>query len=235
MYDEDEEFNAKSFTQADKQRKLLEEEKKLAEADPEYRALLQKTKEVQLDTVESSDNSIRMLRETRKVSESTKTELVKQGEQIKDIKSSAERADENVTEAYENTRKIDKYSRFLPIKGLFSNSKKKKEDKAFEKEQKSIDKEVAKYNKHAGGEPSEVSPPNSAAAGPRRQFDDENEQRINDNLDEMSSHLIALKQDARVMQDNIREQDVDLRTIQARTTHTQNVMEISDKKLQKHL
>ena len=108
MYDEDEEeFNAKSFAQADKQRKALEEEKRLAAADPEYRAILEKTRQVQQDTVDSSDNAVRTLRETRKVSESTKTELVKQGEQIKEIKASSERADENVVQAYENTRKID--------------------------------------------------------------------------------------------------------------------------------
>lgn len=235
MYDEEEEFSAKSFAQADKQRKALEEEKKLAAADPEYRAILEKTRQVQQDTVDSSDNAVRTLRETRKVSESTKTELIKQGEQIKEIKASSERADENVVQAYENTRKIDKYSHFIPFKGIFSNSKKKKEDKALEKEQKVISKDVAKQNKLDAASGMQVSPPNTAAAGPRRQFDDENEQRINDNLDEMSSHLTALKMDAHLMQENIKSQDTDLRQIQARTTHTQNVMEISDKKLQKHL
>ena len=234
MLDEDEEFNASSFTKSEKQRKVLEQEKKLALADPEYRAILERTSRAQQDTVDSSDNAVRTLRETRKVSESTKTELVKQGEQIEDIKASAKRADQNVDEAYDNTRKIDKYSRFIPWKS--SNSKKKKEDRELEKQQKVIDKDVAKQNKqalHADGEASQ--PPNMAAAEPRRQFDDPNEQRIDDNLNEMSSTLKDLRQDAQFMQGSIQKQDNDLKEIQVITGHTQNVMDISDKKLQKHL
>lgn len=234
-FDDDEDFSAAAFSRAEKERKLAQEAKIAAEADPEYRAILEKTRRAQADTVDSSDNAVRTLRETRKVSESTKTELDRQGEQLKQIKESADRADSNVTQAYENTRKIDKYSHFIPVMGLFSNSKKKKEDKALEKEQKHIDKDVERQAKAAQKDSKDLSPPNSSSAGPRREFSDDSERRIDENLDEMSLHLRALKQDATYMQTSISDQDVDIRQIQARTTHTQNVMEISDKKLQRHL
>lgn len=235
MLDEDEEFNAASFTKSEMQRQVLEQEKKLSQTDPEYRAILEKSSKVQQDTVDSSDNAVRTLRETRKVSESTKTELIKQGEQINDIKASAKRADGNVDEAYENTRKIDKYSRLIPWKS--SNSKKKKEDKELEKQQKAIDKDVAKQGKQAllHGEGEVSQPPNMAAAGPRRQLDDPNEQHIEDNLDEMSSQLWVLKQDGQLVQETIQKQNNDLKEIQAITNHTKSVMDISDKKLQRHL
>lgn len=232
--EDDEEFSTANFSKQEKERKALKEAKEATSQDPEYLALVERTRKVQTETVESSDNAVRTLRETRKVSETTKSELVRQGEDIKEIKGSADRADENVVEAYENTRKIDKYSRFIPIKGFFSNKKKKKEDKALAKEQKSIEREAQKANKIGSDyEPSTLS--NSAAPDPRREYSDDNERCIDDNLDEMSSHLQALKQDAHFMQTTIKSQDKDLRTIQATTSHTQNVMEISDKKLQKHL
>jgi hypothetical protein len=82
---------------------------------------------------------VRTLRETVKTSETTKTELVRQGEELKDIKGSAERADTSVTEAYENTRKIDKYSHFFPF-FKSSGKKKRKEDKEFKEKQKEIEK-----------------------------------------------------------------------------------------------
>ena len=143
---DDDEFSADYYANQQKEKKALIEAKESASQDPELQTIIERSKKVQHDTVESSDIAVRTLRETVMVSETTKTELVRQGEELKDIKGSAERADTNVTEAYENTRQIDKYSHFLPF-FRSSNKKKKKEDKALEAEQKALEKEAKKASK----------------------------------------------------------------------------------------
>lgn len=237
MVVEEDEFNADFYTKQQREKKSQIEEMEAnegAQRDPELSAIRERSKRVQLETVESSENSVRMLRETVRVSETTKTELIRQGEELKDIKDSSERADSNVTEAYKNTLQIDKYSHFLPF-FRSSNKKKKKEDKALEMEQKAIEKESKRSSKQfvEGSN----SSPLSYGTGPsyQREYADDNEQRIDENLDEISIHLRLLRQDAIFMQQNMLEQETDIKEIQARTIHTQNVMELSDKKLQKHL
>jgi hypothetical protein len=235
--DDDEEFNVASYSQAEKERKAVMEAKRAAEADPQYRAILERTRMAQEDTVESSDNAVRTLRETRKVSESTKVELTRQGEQIRDVKGSAERADENVEEAYKNTRKIDKLSHFIPF-FRSSNAKKRHEDRAFHKEQKALTKESERKERDIAARDDEFVEGGGSAAngpGPRRHYTDANEERIDQNLDEIGTHLQALKTDAVGMQTELSRQDTDLKEVKIRTEHTQHVMDISDKKLQRHL
>jgi hypothetical protein len=234
---DDEEFSADYYAKRQKEQKAMKEAREAASQDPELQTIIQRSKETQYQTVESSDSAVRTLRETVKTSETTKTELVRQGEELKDIKGSAERADTSVTEAYENTRKIDKYSHFFPF-FKSSGKKKRKEDREFKEKQKEIEKakEAAKKaQQHKGGSKDVTSPANESAPNRGVGLADENEQRIDENLDEMSMHLHTLREDATFMQQNIQEQDTDIKEVQARTTHTQNVMEISDKKLQRHL
>jgi hypothetical protein len=233
---DEEEFSADYFAKQQKEKKALKEAQESSSQDPELQAIIERSRQTQQETVESSDSAVRTLRETVKTSESTKTELVRQGEELKDIKGSAERADTNVTEAYENTRKIDKYSHFLPF-FKSSGKKKRKEDKIFKEEQKEIEKEakkMAQQREKTGGAAAGVAPQNAPAPN-RREYTDEGEQRIDENLDEMSMHLQTLRHDATFMKQNIQEQETDIKEVKARTSHTQNVMEISDKKLQRHL
>lgn len=235
---DEEEFTADYYAKQQKEKKAMREAKEAASQDPELQAIIEKSKKAQQDTVESSDSAVRTLRETVKVSETTKTELVQQGEELKDIKGSAEKADVNVGEAYENTRKIDKYSHFLPF-FKSSGKKKRKEDRAFKERQKEIEKDVKKASKQrekeAGVGPSaELTSPPTAAPN-RREYADANEERIDENLDEMSLHLRTLREDATFMQKSVQEQESEIKEVQSRTTHAQNVMEISDKKLQRHL
>jgi hypothetical protein len=231
---EEDEFNADFYTKQQREKKSQAEAIEAAPQDPELSAIRERSKRVQLETVDSSENTVRMLRETVRVSDITKTELIRQGEELKDIKCSSERADSNVTEAYQNTRDIDRYSRFLPI-FWSSNKKKKKEDKALEMEQKAIEKESKRSSKQFVENSN--SSPLSYGTGPSypKEYADDNEQRIDENLDEISMHLRLLRQDAMFMQQSMLEQESDIKEIQARTIHTQNVMELSDKKLQKHL
>ena len=234
---DEEEFSADYYAKQQKEKKALREAKEAASQDPELQAIIERSKKAQLETAESSEGAVRTLRETVKTSESTKTELARQGEELKDIKGSAERADKEVTEAYENTRKIDKYSHFLPF-FKSSGKKKRKEDRAFKQRAKEIEKENKEFTKAKEKEVG-VAPTAEGAtpqqAPNRREYTDESERRIDENLDEMSMHLHTLREDALYMQQNVQEQETDIKEVQSRTTHTQNVMEISDKKLQRHL
>ena len=134
--------------------------------------------------------------------------------------------------------KLTSIHTFFPFSNL-PVGKKRKEDRAFKERQKEIEKDVKKASKQREketgvGPSAELTSPPTAAPN-RREYADENEQKIDENLDEMSLHLRTLREDATFMQKSVQEQESEIKEVQSRTTHAQNVMEISDKKLQRHL
>lgn len=236
----EDEFSAESYQKA---RLAKEREKQAAmaaaaAADPELQAIREQTFRTQSDTVESSRNALRQLKETVQVSEATSGKLRQQGEQLERIEKTAERADENAQQSYESARDLHKYKGFLPVsvKNWFKGSKKKKEDKALSKTNKELDKELERKSM-ASSAASEIgsSAPSSASGPKRKEYLDEREQEIDENLDEMSSGLAALKAQAVDMNKDLDSQQVSMKRTEAYVGHTDYTLNSANRKIKEFM
>lgn len=228
----DDEFNTENYSKYKHDRKMAEKDAKAAALanDPELQAILTETRQVQQDTVQSSRNAVKTLQETIVVADRTKTELDAQGEQLRHIGETAERADEHAQDSYDKARELHRYKGFMPfsVKQWFTGGKKKDADSEYIKQQKSLDKTAEKLARKQAqadgavvGDEKGSSPTGDAA-----------EDEINQNLDEMSRGLAHLKGVGQDMQTEITQQNVDIDRIKATTEHTDYTITSANRKIQ---
>ena len=200
-------------------------------ADPELQAILNETRQVQQDTLQSSRNAVKTLQETVVVADKTNERLQAQGEQLKRIGATAEEADEHAQEAYDKARELHKYKGFLPfsIKQGFTGGKKNSADSDYLSRQKELDRTAEKLAKaEAKAEKSGTA----VLSATRPESGDAVEDEIDQNLDEMSRGLSHLKGVGLNMQTEIKKQNVDIEHIKATTEHTDYVVNSANRKIQ---
>lgn len=203
--------------------------------DPELAAILMETKVVQKDTLVSTQNSVRTIKETITVADKTSVTLKQQGEQLDRIDERADQADTNATESYQSARDLHKYKGLLPVslKNAFTGGHKKREDAQLAKTTKKLDKEAARLELASqDNKPDLARTPKSASAGPGG---DEMEQQINENLDEISAGLDHLQMQASGMQEELKRQNVTIKRVEATTAHTDYTLNSANRKVQEFL
>jgi hypothetical protein len=233
---EDDEFSADALAKqraAKKQADRAAQEAAMQE-DPELAAILAETKVVQKDTLSSTQNSVRTIKETIGVADKTSTTLKQQGEQLDRIDEKAEHADVNATESYQSARELHKYKGLLPIsiKNAFTGGKKKDEDAKLAKLNKKLDKEESRIGKEAAGnQPSLASTPKTAAD----YGGDDTERQIDENLDEISAGLDHLQMQASSMNEELQKQNVTIKRVEATTEHTDYTLNSANRKIQEFM
>lgn len=234
---DDDEFNleALSKNKAEKEAREREAIAKAAQGDKELERILLETKSVQKDTLESTKRSVKTLNETIQTADRTNEKLTAQGEQLDRIAETATRADQNADESYQHARDLRKYDGFIPIslKNVFTGSKKKQQDREREDAQRqySAGKSVPVDSKTAA--PSSA-PGTAAASGPKKQYADETEAEIDQNLDEISKGLSHLKTTGLSMQAKMKEQEKTMQYIDATTAHTDYTINSAGHKIKKY-
>lgn len=228
--DEDE-FNIEALTKQKqaKEARQRAEAVKAAGGDPELEAILLQTQEVKKETLDSTQRSVKMLNETIAVADRTNEKLAAQGEQLERISETAERADKNADDSYKSARDLHKHKGLMPfsIKNAFKGKDKKDQDKQLASAREEY--EAAKGSR--GASPLEKSPPGQAASGPKKQYADETEQQINDNLDEISSGLAHLRTAGLSMQTQMKQQESTMTYINQTTSHTDYTIQSSARKI----
>lgn len=202
--------------------------------DPELRAVLMETKQVQKDTLVSTQNSVRTIKETIVVADKTAVTLKQQGEQLERIDEKAQAADSNAADSYQSARELHKYKGFIPIsmKNIFTGAKKKEEDEKLAKMNKKLNKEERKLGKdEADKSPSLVDPASSAVD----YGGDNTERNINENLDEISAGLDHLQMQAVGMNSELASQNVTVKRIEATTEHTDYTLNSANRKIQEFM
>lgn len=234
----DDEFSAEAFRRS--RAKRLEEERRLADeaaaADPELAAIRAQTARSQQDTLESSRAAVRQLKDTVEVGETTKSKLMQQGEQLDRIEKTAERADDNAQQSYESARDLHKHKGILPfsVKQWFTGKKKRKEDKELEERQQQLDQQLLQQQSQTNAGPNDRQTTGSAPLE-RRQYTDDKEREIDENLDEMSSHLAILKGQARDMNSELERQNVSIKRTDATVEHTDYTLNSANRKIKEFL
>lgn len=219
-------------------KKRLEKERLEAEAaaaaDPELAAIRAQTLRAQDDTLESSRSAVRQLKDTVQVGEATKTKLYQQGEQLDRIEQSATRADENAQQSYESARDLHKHKGILPfsIKQMFTGKKKKREDEELKKRNKQLEKE--RLEAGSGLDAGTTGKTQSGGLA-QKQYADEKEREIDENLDEMSSHLAILKGQAQEMNTELDRQAVTIKKTEATIDHTDYTLNSANRKIQEFM
>lgn len=236
------EFSAEAFRSS--RAKRLEEERRLADeaaaADPELAAIRAQTARSQQDTLDSSRAALRQLKDTVEVGETTKGKLMQQGEQLDRIEKTAERADDNAQQSYESARDLHKHKGILPfsVKQWFTGKKKRKEDQELEERQQALDQQLleSRAATSSGARPTTGSvPPTAAALSQQRQYADDKEREIDENLDEMSSHLAILRGQAQDMNSELDRQNVSIKRTEATVEHTDYTLNSANRKIKEFL
>ena len=113
----DDEFSADTFAAFKAKQAATQREAAMtkAVADPETAAILAETRGLQQETVESSRNAAKMIKETAIVGEKTTAQLRDQGEQLRNIEVVAEEADKHAQDAYKQAKDLHKYKGLLPV------------------------------------------------------------------------------------------------------------------------
>lgn len=236
----DDEFSADNFAAFKTKQAATQREAAMAKAvaDPETAAILAETRGLQQETVESSRTAARMIKDTVIVGEKTTAQLKNQGEQLKHIEVVAEEADRHAQDAYKQAKDLHKYKGLLPIsiKNMFTGAKKKAQDSELEKVNKKLDKQAKKLETETGKAESGVSPILAARKSSLGGYEnDPAEREINNNLDMISSGLDQLKAQGYAMQKEIADQNITLAKIEARTDHTEYVIDSSNRKIKEFL
>lgn len=233
---DNEEFSQEAFTRrrADQEAKKKADLEAAINEDPEIRALHMETKQVQKDTLVSTQNSVRAIKDTIVVADKTSSTLKDQGRQLDEVEKKATEADTNASDAYQSSRDLHKYKGILPvsIKNAFTGSKKREEDSKLAKTTKKLDREEGRIDKQA-----EENKPNLAAT-PKGATDyggDESERQINENLDEISAGLDHLQMQATSMNEELNRQNVTIQKVQATTDHTDYTIKSADRKIQEFM
>lgn len=239
---DDEEFSADALAKqraarAATQRKA--QEAALAE-DPELAAILHETKVVQKDTLASTQNSVRTIKETIIVADKTSTTLRQQGEQLDRIDEKAQQADTNATDSYQSARELHKYKGFLPIsiKNVFTGGRKKDQDEKLSKTNKQLGKEETRIDQNVtSNKPNLSTSPktDNNNRGGSGQDEDEIEREINENLKEMSAGLDHLQMQASFMNEELQRQNVTIKRVEATTEHTDYTVNSANRKVQEFL
>lgn len=234
----EDDFSAEAFRKS--RAKRLEQERLQAEeasaADPELAAIRAQTARSQQDTLESSRHAVRQLKDTVEVGEATRSKLLQQGEQLDRIEKTAERADDNAQQSYESARDLHKHKGVLPfsVKQWFTGSKKKKEDKELEARQRGLDQQL--IDSQTSRNPTHPQQPQQPAQVlPQRQYADDKEREIDENLDEMSSHLAILRGQAQDMNSELERQNVSIKRTEATVEHTDYTLNSANRKIKEFL
>ena len=240
--DDDDEFNVDSLTRQKMQKAQAEKAAALAAAqnDPELEAILMQTKQVQKDTLTSTQSSVRMIKETVQTADKTSAKLKEQGEQLDRIDATARRADENAQESYKSAKDLHKYKGFLPvsIKNAFKGKDKKDKDRELARTQRDLDKQESRLEgKNQARD--QLLRSNSPAGGPKKDAPnlsmDETERQIDDDLDEISAGLDHLKMTGLQMNDELNRQNVTINRIAATTEHTDYTISSANRKIQEFM
>lgn len=243
---DDDEFSAETLAKQRAAKAAADKQAREAEmaADPEYQAILAETKQVQKDTLVSTQNSVRTIKETITVADKTSITLKQQGEQLDRIDERAQAADVNATDSYQSARELHKYKGMLPVsvKNMFTGGRKREEDQRLQKTAKALDKEERKLEKTAA---SSSNPPDLEAAAKEQvqkglvsQRDyggDDVERQIDENLDEISKGLDHLQAQATNMKAELGRQNVTTQRIDATTQHTDYTLNSANRKVQEFL
>lgn len=232
---EDDEFNAEALAKrrAEKAAAARAAQEAAMAEDPELAAIFAETKAVQKDTLQSTQNSVRTLKETIGVADKTAATLKQQGEQLDRIEEKAEKADVNATESYKDARELHKYKGLLPvsIKNAFTGSKKKQEDERLLKANRQLDKQESRID--SGASRPSLSPlpksPDKEHGG------DETEHQIHENLGEMSAGLDHIQAQASSMNEEIQRQNVTIKRVEATTAHTDYTLNSANRKIQEFM
>ena len=236
----EDEFTADSFAAFKTKQAAAQREAAMAKAvaDPETAAILAETRGLQQETVESSRTAAKIIKETMIVGEKTTAQLRDQGEQLKNIEVVAEEADKHAQDAYKQAKDLHKYKGLLPIsiKNMFTGGKKKAQDSELEKVNKKLDKQSKKLEDAGGKAEAGLSPILSARKSSLGAYaNDPAEREINNNLDIISAGLDQLKAQGYAMQKEIADQNITLARIEARTDHTEYVIDSSNRKIKEFL
>lgn len=234
--DEDE-FNIEALTKQKqaKEARQRAEAVKAAQGDKELEAILLETQAVKKETLDSTQRSVKQIKETIAVADRTNEKLTAQGEQLDRISATASRADQNADESYKHARDLHKFKGFLPISitQAFKGKDKKEQDKILAEARKAHEAALANGGSSSGAAGvNGQSPPSQAAAGPKKQYADETEQEINDNLDEISAGLAHLKTAGISMQDKMKKQDETMQYIGKTADHTNYTINSAGRKIQ---
>lgn len=232
---DDDEFNleALSKSKADREARDREAITKAAQGDKDLERILLETKSVQKDTLDSTKRSLKTLHETIQTADRTNEKLTAQGEQLGKIAETATRADQNADESYQHARDLRKYDGFIPVsvKNMFTGGKKKQQDKEREDAHRQYE---ASKGVVGGGTTAQAAPATAAASGPKKQYADETEQEIDQNLDEISKGLSHLKTTGLSMQAKMKEQEKTVQYIDATTAHTDYTINSAGHKIKKY-
>lgn len=201
--------------------------------DPELAAILSETKAVQKDTLQSTQNSVRTIKETIGVADKTSSTLKQQGEQLERIENKAEAADSNATDSYKNARELHKYKGLLPvsIKNAFTGGKKKQEDDKLAKANRQFDKQEGRID--ASSSRPSLSP--APKSGGKDYGGDDTERQIDENLDEISAGLDHLQAQASSMNEELQKQNVTIKRVEATTAHTDYTLNSANRKIQEFM
>lgn len=241
---DDDEFSAETLAKQRAAKAAADRQAREAEmaADPEYQAIIAETKQVQKDTLVSTQNSVRTIKETITVADKTSITLKQQGEQLDRIDEKAQAADVNATDSYQSARELHKYKGMLPIsvKNMFTGGRKREEDQRLQKAAKALDKEERKLEKTAtSNQPNlEAAAQEKVQKGPVSQRDyggDDVEKQIDENLDEISAGLDHLQAQATSMNAELARQNVTVQRIDATTQHTDYTLNSANRKIQEFL
>lgn len=235
---DDEEFSmeALSKTQAERAARDREAARKAAQGDPELEAILLETKVVQKETLTSTQTSVRTLQQTITVADRTNEKLTAQGEQLDRIAETATRADMNADESYQHARDLRKYDGIIPVslKNMFTGSKKKHQDAEQEAARREFEKNRSTGSGESASAPARDLNQQAAAPGPKKQYADETEKEIDQNLDQISAGLAHLKATGLSMQEKMKEQEKTMKYIDETATHTDYVINSAGRKIKKY-
>lgn len=237
MEEDNFDLNGLSKYQAEKSKKEKEAALRMAGGDPELEAILLETKQTQQDTLASTQNSVRMLKETVQVADRTNEQLSEQGRQLREIDEGARRADAKAQESYAASKELHKYKGLIPVsfKNMLTGRKKKDQDKELDSKLRQADKADAKRERMVDKEVAGLKGQNRSADGPKKEYADTTEQQIDENLDEMEQALGHLQMSAKGMHDELQEQKTTLDRIDATTQHTDYVIKSADRKIQEFM
>lgn len=234
---DDDEFNVEALTKQKqaKEARQRAEAVKAAQGDAELEAILLETQHVKKETLDSTQRSAKMIKETITVADRTNEKLTAQGEQMDRIAGTAERADANANESYQHAKDLHKFDGLMPfsLKNAFKGKDKKEQDRKLE--QARLEHEASKSSSSAGGKGMvDSSPPGQASSGPKKQYADEQEQEINDNLDDISAGLAHLKTSGLNMQRQMKEQEATMKYVSDTTAHTDYTIGSAANKIKKY-
>lgn len=235
---DDDEFSADALVKqrAAKAAQLKQAQEAALKEDPELAAIYAETKQTQKDTLASTQNSVRIIKDTTVIADNTATKVQQQGEQLDRIEEKAQLADANAADSYQSARELHKYKGLLPlsIKNMVSGGKKREEDDKLAKTTKKLDKEEKKLDKAAAANVPSLD--TSSTAAPATDYGgDKTEEQIDRNLDEISAGLDHLQMQAASMHTELNKQNLTIKRIEATTEHTDYTLNSANRKIQEFM